>query len=109
MLNGTRRAWRLLAVALILLGCATDADRLPDGGIHVLFIGNSLTYTNDLPATVAAIAASGGDTVRVASETGPNLALIDHLNGATHAADQIKRGGWQFVVLQHKYYLEGNT
>ncbi len=85
----------------MLLGCATDtADPPPTGGIHVLFVGNSLTYTNDLPATVAAIARAAGDTVVVASETGPNLALIDHLNGATHAAAAIKKGGWQFVVLQ---------
>lgn len=101
VLIGTIRTPCLLALAPILISCATDtAGPLPSGGIHVLFVGNSLTYTNDLPATVAAIARAAGDTVVVASETGPNLALIDHLNGATHAAAAIKKGGWQFVVLQ---------
>jgi hypothetical protein len=66
----------------------------------VLFIGNSLTYTNDLPSTVAAIAASAGDTIRVAMEAGPNLALIDHYNGATNALGRIAGGGWEFVILQ---------
>ncbi len=101
ILIGTFRPRGLTALAAMLLGCATNTTGpLPSGGVHVLFIGNSLTYTNDLPNTVASIATAAGDTVRVDSETGPNLALIDHLNGATHAAAAIDRGGWQFVVLQ---------
>ena len=101
ILTETSPARWLSTLATILLGCGTEtASPLPQGGIHVLFVGNSLTYTNDLPNTVAAIAGSAGDTVRVATEAGPNLALIDHLNGATHAAEAIKRGGWRFVVLQ---------
>jgi len=66
----------------------------------MLFIGNSLTYVNDLPATVAAIAQSVGDTIRFATEAGPNLALIDHLQGGSAAVAQIKLGGWEYVVLQ---------
>jgi hypothetical protein len=31
---------------------------------------------------------------------GPNLAVIDHTNGATDAIAQIDRGEWTFVVLQ---------
>ena len=31
---------------------------------RVLFIGNSLTYTNDLPGTVAAMALAAGDTIQ---------------------------------------------
>jgi hypothetical protein len=93
---------RLQLLSCLLFGCggATSTEPLPAGGIHVLFVGNSLTYVNDLPATVAAIAKSGGDTIRVAVAAGPDLALIDHLNGATDAVARIKEGGWQFVVLQ---------
>src|SRR4051812_7618847 len=84
------------------LGClsALSPEPLPAGGHHVLFIGNSLTYVNDLPATVAAIAQSVGDTIRFATEAGPNLALIDHLQGGSAAVAQIKLGGWEYVVLQ---------
>src|SRR5262249_45009541 len=82
------------------LGGTRSLEPLQAGGHHVLFVGNSLTYVNDLPATVAAIAASAGDTIRVATAAGPNLALIDHLNGATNALDRIAQGGWEFVVLQ---------
>jgi hypothetical protein len=68
--------------------------------MRVLFIGNSLTYVNDLPNTVAAIATAAGDTIRVEIQAGPGLALIDHLTGATRAAEVIRRGGWDYVVLQ---------
>ena len=50
--------------------------------LRVLFIGNSLTYVNDLPGTLAGIARSGGDTIRVEMVARPNYALIDHLTAA---------------------------
>lgn len=99
-----RRSLSALALLATLGSCLSGPSGLLEppapGGIHVLFVGNSLTYVNDLPGTVAAIAASVGDTVRVASVTGPDLALIDHLNGATNAVADVRLGGWQYVVLQ---------
>ena len=97
-----RRMFAVSGVLLSGLSCLSvsrSISPLPAGGHHVLFIGNSLTYVNDLPGTVAAIAESAGDTIRVASEAGPNLALIDHLTGSTAAVDHIAQGGWEFVVL----------
>lgn len=89
-------------IAMLGLGCSSNTGpaALPPGGIHVLFVGNSLTYVNDLPNTLAALADAAGDTIRVVAQTGPGLALIDHLNGATLAAQTIARGGWDFVILQ---------
>src|ERR1041385_3955149 len=89
----------LLVLSAACLG-QKPLEPLPPGGIHVLFVGNSLTYVNDLPWTVAALGEMSGDTIRVASSTGPDLALVDHLNGATDALPRIKQGGWDFVVLQ---------
>lgn len=89
----------LLIVSLACLGTGT-VEPLSAGGIHVLFVGNSLTYVNDLPTTVASLGALSGDTIRVATAAGPDLALIDHWNGASNARDQIAQGGWHFVVLQ---------
>lgn len=68
--------------------------------LRVLFIGNSLTYVNDLPATLAGIARSGGDTIRVEMVAKPNYALIDHLTLHSGAEEAIRRGGWNVVVLQ---------
>ncbi|MEO6526505.1 MAG: hypothetical protein ABIP93_07765 [Gemmatimonadaceae bacterium] len=69
---------------------------------RVLFIGNSLTYFNDLPGTLAAIATMGGDTIVVSSVTRPGFALIDHLVGAgkTDALERIRGARWEYVVLQ---------
>src|SRR5215217_6534219 len=96
------RSALVLLAALTGAGCLGSApvEPLAPGGHHVLFIGNSLTYVNDLPATVAAIAQSAGDTIRVATEAKPNLALIDHLQGGSQAVAQIALGGWELVVLQ---------
>jgi hypothetical protein len=96
----------LLALALLgaLAGCAGGPSPSPTpakpGVYRVLFIGNSLTYTNDLPGTVAALALAGGDTIQVQSVVGPNLALIDHVAGRTNAVAVIKSGQWDYVVLQ---------
>src|SRR5262245_45879216 len=99
------RAFRLalvIASAQLAAGCRTTptAIQLPPGGRRVLFIGNSLTTANDLPATVAAIAASAGDTIRVMTVAGPNLAAIDHADGLTNAVATIRAGSWNHVVLQ---------
>ncbi len=45
---------------------------------RILFVGNSLTYTNDLPGAVATVAAALGNDVAVASVAYPNYALQDH-------------------------------
>lgn len=94
--------WRFAIVAMIT--SATSEFRAPVSvapvSAHVLFIGNSLTYTNDLPETVAALARSVGDTVSVRAIALPNVALIDHVNGASTAPTVIRAEHWDFVVLQ---------
>ncbi|MEO8453324.1 MAG: hypothetical protein ABI647_26285, partial [Gemmatimonadota bacterium] len=93
----------VLGVSAGAAGCAngqTAIGPLPAGGIHVLFIGNSLTYVNDLPGTLASLAASAGDTIRVRMVAGPNLALIDHVTGSTNAVSVIRAERWSYVVLQ---------
>jgi hypothetical protein len=88
--------------AVSTLAC-TSGVSTPDFGnarMRVLFIGNSLTYSNDLPGTLAALARITGDTMYVESVAGPDLALIDHVHGASNAIDVIRRNSWDFVVLQ---------
>ncbi|MEO8576070.1 MAG: hypothetical protein ABI556_05190 [Gemmatimonadales bacterium] len=86
--------------ACLGLDATSPRPTLPAGGIHVLFIGNSLTYTNDLPKTVEDLAKSAGDTIRVATVALPNFALIDHALGQSDAVDVIKSQSWNYVVLQ---------
>ena len=55
----------LISLGLIvgLCGCGRDTSLGPDTPqvYRVLFVGNSLTYVNDLPGTVALLASGAGD------------------------------------------------
>ena len=91
------------AFALALAGatatCSTGvADDAPAGAI--LFIGNSLTYANDLPVMVRRVAEAAGGELRVGMAAGPDLAVIDHTSGATEALEKISGNRWDVVVLQ---------
>ena len=91
----------LLAVTSLVLACAGQTfDSTPAANYRVLFIGNSLTAVNDLPHTVAALGATVHDSISVEAVTRPNLAVIDHVNGASNAVDVIRQGRWDYVVLQ---------
>ncbi len=100
----TKRAGTLgFFIALLILACGggtTTVEPGPAGGYRVLFIGNSLTYFNDLPGTVARLAATGDDTIHVQMVALPNFAVIDHANGMSNAVEVIRSGGWDYVVLQ---------
>jgi hypothetical protein len=82
-------------------GCASPlAETAAPSELRVLFIGNSLTYTNDLPAIVQALAEVTGKG-RLVYETVayPNYSLEDHWNGGD-ARRAIAARKWNFVVLQ---------
>jgi len=65
----------------------------------VLFVGNSLTASNDLPAVVAALARSDGRRLEYRTIAPGGYAIEDHWNqGDARAA--IRAGGWDVVVLQ---------
>lgn len=103
--------WNRLGESALALGLAIAAPACgEDGGITgppsgeglaVLFIGNSLTYTNDLPEIVAAISLGASDDppLRVGMVAYPGYSLEDHWNRGD-ALDAIDAGGWDVVVLQ---------
>jgi hypothetical protein len=65
----------------------------------VLFIGNSLTATNDLPSRLRELSIAAGDALETSAVALPNYSLEDHWQRGD-AARAIGRGGWTFVVLQ---------
>ncbi|MBS1596116.1 MAG: PKD domain-containing protein [Bacteroidetes bacterium] len=71
---------------------------------RVLFIGNSYTYVNDLPHTIAQFAGAMGDTLDYDSSTPGGYTLQQHSTDATTLA-KIAQGGWDFVVLQEQSQL----
>jgi hypothetical protein len=68
-------------------------------GARVLFIGNSLTDANDLPAQVLAMATAEGLNWHVQAELLGGASLEDHWNGGSAQA-RIQSGHWDAVVLQ---------
>jgi hypothetical protein len=67
---------------------------------RVLFIGNSLTEANGLPAMVETLSRQGGGTpVSTDTVVFGGFSLEDHWNQGT-AQHRIAEGGWSIVVLQ---------
>jgi len=83
--------------ALILTAEATRAT--PAEPLRVLFVGNSLTETNDLPAVVASLARATGRELETGSVVAGGYSLEDHWNAAT-APREILSGRWDVIVLQ---------
>jgi hypothetical protein len=101
MTTGCTPLTRAAAVmTLALAGCGSSGPPA-SGTLHVLFIGNSLTYTNSLPETIAELSLSTGGAVRieVRDVSNPGYALEDHWNDA-RTMDALDAGGWDVVVLQ---------
>jgi hypothetical protein len=65
---------------------------------RILFIGNSLTYVNDLPAMVCTLARSTGRQATCETVAKPDYGLEEHWNDRDARA-AIARG-WDVVVLQ---------
>lgn len=64
----------------------------------VLFIGNSLSYSNDMPSILKFIAKENGKNVEVMCNCMPNYALIDHWNdGSVH--DILDRS-YDLIIMQ---------
>lgn len=68
---------------------------------RVLFIGNSLTFSNNLPETFAQLARSGGHKVEVDMSAQGGWTLSDHATSAM-TLDKIEQQNWDFVVLQEQ-------
>ncbi|HKF14337.1 MAG TPA: SGNH/GDSL hydrolase family protein [Gaiellaceae bacterium] len=89
----------LLAAAVVALvlpaGAADGAVR----SLRVLFVGNSLTQTNDLPTVVASLARSSGRRLEYRTVAFGGYSLEDHWQqGEARAA--LASGSWDVVVMQ---------
>jgi hypothetical protein len=90
----------LLAGSVAACGGEMGPNDDPSATFRVLFIGNSLTYTNDLPSMVKALADSAGvERSHFAMVAFPNFALEDHW-AQGEALTAIRRGGWDHVIMQ---------
>lgn len=100
-----RSRWALLGAAALGIGaCSANGPTGlipdPDGALRVLFIGNSLTRTNELPRMIAALADSaGGRRIKVGEVSFGGVSLEDHWRIGV-AIDSIRTRRWDVVVLQ---------
>jgi hypothetical protein len=91
----TRLAGALLAAVALTAG----ADAAPRESARVLFVGNSLTATNDLPAVAARLAAADGRRLEYRTVAFGGYNLEDHwVNGEARRA--LADGDWDVVVMQ---------
>lgn len=96
---------RVLVTAAVAgaLSCTHESSPTnPRGGgtpaLRVLFMGNSLTYTNDLPGMVSALAAASGLDITADDISQPDYALIDHFTSAER--QKVRDGKYDYVILQ---------
>ena len=91
---------RIALVALAVLALGGNAQAAAPRPLRVLFVGNSLTATNDLPATVAALGrASRLRDVEVRTIAPGGFALEDHWR-LGEAPRVLASQRWDAIVLQ---------
>ncbi len=97
-----KRRLILCVLLLAVSGCSLGANCSNDPAcLRILFIGNSYTYVNDLPATFARLARSGGHRVETGISAQGGWFLSDHAN-SRRTLDLIKSSKWNYVVLQEQ-------
>jgi hypothetical protein len=85
----------IAALVLIITSLAAFGQRK----VSALFIGNSLTYFNDLPSLVKTIASCDNVIMNCRTLALPDYALEDHWNDGD-ALQAIKTRKYSFVVMQ---------
>jgi hypothetical protein len=101
-----RMASRFAILLSLLFGASSKASAqvVPEFeearlNLRVLFLGNSLTYSNDLPGIVQAFAKARGQEIYVDSVTLGGANLEDLWDDGS-ALEAIAKGKWNVVVLQ---------
>lgn len=98
----------LLVLAAAMLACGSDPDRvtgpepipdIPLAPLRVLFVGNSLTYYNDLPGMLEDMGSAADRQIETVDVSQGGFALEDHWNTGP-ARDSLHNGRWNVVVLQ---------
>ena len=111
--TGQVRARVWLGLALSMAAGSTSSCKSPltasvgsdaaegSSGLRVLFVGNSLTYQNDLPRMIAALAKSRGHDMQYEVYAPGGYRLSQHAADAK-LFEKIDRGSWDVVVLQEQ-------
>jgi hypothetical protein len=89
----------MLRLILLLLVVFIQQPTSKSEPIKILFVGNSLTYTNNLPELVEKLGVKSNIKIKTHMLAKPNYALEDHWNEG-ELQRLIKTGDFDFVVVQ---------
>jgi lysophospholipase L1-like esterase len=96
----------IFLLTLILTSCTntafsnqTDTPKKYQVDYNILFVGNSLTYTNDLPKLVRSYATTKGLTIKTKMLAKANFSIVDHL-ATSRLKKLIKSKKFDYVVIQ---------
>lgn len=81
-----------LLYLLLLISCTIQAQ-------DILFVGNSLTYYNNMPEILEYIAEENGVQIQTTSLCSPNYAIIDHLDSGK-LQYLLKKQSFDYVIIQ---------
>lgn len=90
-----------LLMALFISAVSVNAAKkvAPQDSIRILFVGNSFTYVNDMPAMFDSIAVTQKKPVSITRVVKGGERFSGHLKNK-RLIELLKKGGWNFVVLQ---------
>jgi hypothetical protein len=83
---------------LILLGFLTSANA--QDTLRILFIGNSMTYVEDLPGLLTNLASSNGKTIITTQNTPGGYFLSDHVTDPVSLS--LMAQGFDYIVMQEQ-------
>lgn len=86
-------------LSLAAFGCSPRCAE--DTCTRILFIGNSYIYANDLPGTLTALAAAGGDPIESETAAQGGWRLADHA-ASSRTLSQLTSSDWDYVILQEQ-------
>lgn len=84
---------------LLFFGYYSNAQPAQQTTLKILFVGNSLTYTNQLPELVKELGEQGGLEIKYTSLSFPNYALEDHWNGGK-VQEELDKEKYDMVIAQ---------
>ena len=90
----------LLPLFILFCGCSNATETVSKKSVlKILFVGNSLTYTNDLPQLVQEMGKYDNVNIEYSAFLFPNYSLEDHWNEGK-VQKEIEKGHYDFVVAQ---------
>ena len=94
----------LMVVGMLMAVVVGHAAVNDNDSVRVLWIGNSYTYYNDLPAMVQDIAKTKGVKMACTAVVKGGERLKGHLENP-RLTELLKKGGWNYVVVQENSTL----